>query len=90
MQNKPMKDRDMSDATAKVRNRLKDLLQERGDSAPFDDDESLLVSGRLDSLAVVSLVMFLEQDFGMNFSSVVFEASELDSVDAICSLVAAT
>jgi acyl carrier protein len=84
-----MKQQNISDVRVRVREQLKELLAERGDTAPLDDDESLLVSGRLDSLAVVNLVMFLEQTFGVDFSSTVFEASELDSVDAICGLVTA-
>jgi|APIni6443716594_1056825.scaffolds.fasta_scaffold3777660_1 acyl carrier protein len=82
-----MKQQDELEYRKKVRDFLKGQLASRGDVAPFHDDESLLVSGRLDSLAVVGLVMFLEQTFGVDFSVTIFEASELDSVDAICNVL---
>ena len=49
------------------------LLRARDDSAPLADNESLFVSGRLDSFSTVELVEFLEQEFGVDFVKIDFE-----------------
>jgi acyl carrier protein len=71
----------------KVRDFLAGLLREHDDHAPFDDAESLIESGRLDSLAVVNLVGFLESVFGVDFGKVEFDPQRLDSVDEILAVI---
>jgi hypothetical protein len=44
------------------------LLARRGDSQDFDDNSSLLVSGRLQSIDAIGIAMFLEEAFGINFA----------------------
>lgn len=63
------------------------LLSQRGDTHPFQDGESLVLSGRLESLAVMELVAFLEETFGMDFARVDFNQTDFDSVDSIAALV---
>lgn len=70
-----------------VREFLNDLLSIRNDSAPFGDDESLMLSGRLQSLDAVRIVMFLEETFGVNFATVGFDPGLIDSVNSISALV---
>ena len=70
-----------------IRNFLKTLLARKGDSQPFDDDASLLVSGRLQSVDAVSLAVFLEEKFGVDFADIGFDQEKMDSVNAICSLI---
>ncbi|HTE14732.1 MAG TPA: hypothetical protein VK642_06620, partial [Burkholderiales bacterium] len=62
---------DQADLTA-VRIFLETLLREHDDVAPFGDAESLIKTGRLDSLSVVKLVTFLESDFAVDFTKVEF------------------
>jgi acyl carrier protein len=45
------------------------------------------VSGRLDSLTMTRLVMFLEDTFGIDFAEVEFDVELIDSVEAIQALV---
>lgn len=71
----------------KLREFFRDTLDKRGDSHDFSDDESLFVSGRLDSFSMMNLVVFLEQQFGLDFSDVDFDVSLVDSVDEIAALV---
>ena len=52
---------------------MDDLLRERDDTTGFEDTESLFASGRLESLAAVQLVAFLEEQFGIDFSNLDFE-----------------
>jgi acyl carrier protein len=63
------------------------LLMANGDSNPLADDDSLLLSGRLQSIDAVEIVVFLEEQFGIDFAKVGFDREQIDSVDAICSLV---
>lgn len=71
----------------KIREFLAELLREHDDHAPFDDAESLIGSGRLDSLAVVNLVGFLETVFDVDFDKVEFDPQRLDSVDEIAAVI---
>lgn len=62
-------------------------LAENDDRAPFGDAESLLGTGRLDSLAVVKLVTFLESEFDVDFGEIEFDPQRFDSVDELLSIV---
>jgi acyl carrier protein len=77
------------DNTAKntLRAFLKTTLAEKGDKNDVRDDESLFVSGRLDSLSLTKLVVFLEEQFGIDFGSVAFDVELVDSVNEIESFV---
>ena len=77
---------DPSDLTT-VRTFLAELLRENDDHAAFADGESLINSGRLDSLAVVKLVGFLESAFGVDFAEVAFDPQRFDSVDELAGMV---
>jgi acyl carrier protein len=72
----------------KLRAFVEELLSEHDDRAPFTDSESLIKAGRLDSLAVVKLVTFLEADFGVDFARVEFDPERFDSVDEIAGVIA--
>lgn len=66
---------------------LQQTLANHGDRDAFGDDESLFVSGRLDSFSMMNVVMYLEESFGLDFSEVEFDVELLDSLDAIVALV---
>lgn len=70
------------DVTAKqqLRTYISDALARHGDYQHFADDESLFVSGRLDSFAMMNLVMQLEQTFGIDFSDIEFDVALVDSL----------
>lgn len=71
-----------------IRAFLQKALDDAGDDAEFADGDSLVVSGRLDSFAVVEIVMFLEAQYDLDFSDGVFDQTDFDSVDSITQLVA--
>lgn len=77
------------DASERVRIRtyVAELLRERDDRGDFTDGDSLIKAGRLDSFAVVKLVMFLESDFAVDFADVEFDPQRFDTVDAIAGIV---
>lgn len=77
---------DQTDLTA-IRAFLEELLREHDDAAPFGDAESLIKTGRLDSLSVVKLVTFLESRFAVDFAQIEFDPERFDSATAIAAIV---
>ncbi len=64
-----------------------DLLRRAGDASPVGPTDSLFASGRLDSLAMVSVVMHLETAFGVDFGDIGFDVDRLDTLCDIEALV---
>lgn len=75
------------DAKQKLREFLTKALENHRDHKGFADSESLFVSGRLDSLSMMTLVMYLEEAFGLDFSDFEFDVNLVDSVNEIEALV---
>ncbi|MBP5987481.1 MAG: hypothetical protein KA538_09905 [Azonexus sp.] len=71
----------------RIRTFITELLGEQDDRASFADDESLIKSGRLDSLAVTKMVMFLETDFDVDFARIEFDPERFDSVTEIAAVI---
>jgi len=65
---------------AEIRKFVEGLLARDGDDSPFIDGDSLLVSGRLQSIDAVEIVMFLEQSFGLDFAAIGFDRDRIDSL----------
>lgn len=72
---------------ARIRAFVGKLLADHDDRAPFGDAESLVKGGRLDSLAVVRLVAFLEEAFSVDFAKVEFDPERFDTVAEIEAMV---
>ena len=77
---------DLQDRT-RIRIFIEELLGEQDDRASFADDESLIKSGRLDSLAVTKMVMFLETGFDVDFARIEFDPERFDSVAEIAAVI---
>ena len=71
----------------KIRAFVGQLLGGRDDHRAFGDAESLIKAGRLDSLAVVKLVTFLEAEFAVNFDEVEFDPERFDTVESVGTMV---
>jgi acyl carrier protein len=78
------------DQMTEIREFLRKLLSSRGDRQPFTDASSFFLSGRLGSVEAVELVVLLEEKFGIDFSEIGFDQSQIDSIEAIKSLVQTT
>ncbi len=65
-----------------VREFVGSLLRRKDDTSPFKDSDSLVLSGRLDSLEILQIVMFLE-DKGINFNDQEFDQDAFDSISSI-------
>ena len=74
-------------AKQELRDFLKSTLAKHGDHKEFTDNESLFVSGRLDSFSMMNLVMYLEEAFDLDFSDFEFDVNLVDSVNEIEVLV---
>jgi acyl carrier protein len=77
-----------TNARAKIRTFVREQLERADAKAEFADSDSLFVSGRLDSASAVQFVIFLETEFGIDFTEQGFDVTQIDSVDAMTNLVA--
>ncbi|WP_210395531.1 phosphopantetheine-binding protein [Motiliproteus sediminis] len=75
------------DIRSSLRQFIEQRLLEYGDTPDFDGDESLILSARLDSLAVLFIVMHIEQEFGVYFDELSFELEDFDTLDQMVVLV---
>jgi acyl carrier protein len=66
---------------------LQQLLTQNMDTQEFSDTDSLFLSGRIDSFSLMQLVMHLEENYQIDFSSVHFEAPLLDTVADIAAFI---
>lgn len=72
-----------------IRAFVQDLLTRQEDRRPLSDDGSLLMSGRLQSIDAVEIVLFLEERYAVDFAEIGFDREQIDSVNAIHALVQA-
>jgi len=74
---------------AQIREHVQRLLTSIGYGGQLADHDSLLLSGRLQSIDAVEIVLFLEETFGIDFAQIGFDREQLDSIDAIYALTQA-
>ena len=60
-----------------VRKLVGSLLDERDDARSFTDSESLLLAGRISSIEILQIVVFLE-DHGFGFEDLAFDQEDFD------------
>ena len=63
------------------------LLSNKGDNEPIDDNDSLLLSGRIDSLDVLEIITFLENEFNYDVSELMFDQNDFNSISSILKLL---
>ena len=76
-----------TDIRQSLRPYLQQLLTQAMDMQEFSDTDSLFLSGRIDSFSLMQLVMHLEENYQIDFSSVHFEAPLLDTVADIAAFI---
>ena len=64
-----------------IREFLSRLLAGKGDTMGFADSDSLIVSGRLESIDVLDIVVFLEKNYRVDFGEQDFDQTTLDTVN---------
>jgi acyl carrier protein len=67
----------------KIREYFHETLKQQSDGQSLADNESLFVSGRLDSFSMMMFVMFLEKDFEIDFATLDFDVNLIDSINEI-------
>lgn len=75
------------DKREKLRTFLGEIMARKGDLAPFSDDDSLLLGGRISSLNILEIVGFLEKEFRFDLSEQGFDQNLFDSVETILDLI---
>jgi acyl carrier protein len=75
------------DHRIEIRQFVQQLLRQKRDERPFSDSDSLVLSGRFESVDAVEIVIFLEQTWGIDFARIGFDATKIDSVDSINQLL---
>ncbi len=53
-------------------------------------EDSLVTSGLIDSLAIVQIVLYLEQTYHVDFASIGFDAERLSSISGIIGIIEET
>jgi acyl carrier protein len=66
---------------------VKRLLADKGDHEPLGDIDSLVLSGRLDSIDILQIVVFLEDRHGIDFADQPFDQEDFDSIARILTLI---
>ena len=62
-------------------------LDLRADTGPLALNDSLFASGRLDSLDAMQTILFLEENFRVDFAGLDFSLELIDSAAAVVTLV---
>ncbi|MBU0663358.1 MAG: acyl carrier protein [Proteobacteria bacterium] len=75
------------DNKTKLKAFLQELLTDYGKETDIGDDDLLVTSGLLDSLAVLRMVVFLEEEFGLDLAERGFDQNDFDSLSNIMRLV---
>ena len=70
-----------------IRHKVFEILANEGVEEMPGDDDSLVDSGLLDSLAVVNIAVFMESTFGVDFSIVYFDVNRFESIATMVRLV---
>ena len=75
------------DSLEQIREFIKGLLEMKGVPSDVSDNEPLLTAGLIDSMDVLQTVLFLEENFGLDFSIHPFNPDDFDSIVSIHGLV---
>ena len=70
-----------------IREFITELLEMKGERTDVSDTEQSLTAGLLDSLDVMSIVVFLEDNFGLDFSVHRFIPDNFERVESILRMV---
>lgn len=57
------------------------------DASALTDDQSFLDSGIIDSMGVMEIVLFIEQEFGIAIDDTDITPENLDNLGSICALI---
>lgn len=70
-----------------IREYVRSILASNGDHEPFSDSEQLATCGRLQSIDMLDIVVFLEAKYAVDFAEIGFDQDQVESIDAILELI---
>lgn len=79
----------MSDLNERIKAFIMSEVNPDLNLASLDDDEPLVESGIVDSLGVLKIMSFLDEEFGIDLSSAEINLENFKDVRTICGLVQA-
>ena len=71
----------------KVTEFVRGLVAAKGIVRDFSDEEVLVTGGLLDSMDVLTIVLFLEENYALDFAVIDFDPEKFDTIDGIYSMV---
>ena len=81
-------ERERAEARAAIIGFLDGIRRPEQEVAGIGDDDGLVDSGLIDSLAILEIVAFLESEFGVSFRDTGVDPGRLASVNSILDLIA--
>ncbi len=77
----------MDEVYSEIRSQLELLLKKRGNFDPVADDQSIFLSGLLDSISTLTLLFFLEDHYGFRLAHGDLSIGDVDSLNALTQAV---
>jgi acyl carrier protein len=77
----------MSEFKEKIKEFIRTEVNPDRDLAELGDDEPLIESGIIDSLGILKIMSFLDEEFGVDLSDQQITPSNFRNITSICSLV---
>jgi len=71
----------------KVTEFVRGLVAAKGMETDFSDEDVLVTGGLLDSMDVLTIVVFLEESFAIDFDVIDFDPEKFDTISGIYSMV---
>ena len=71
----------------KIAEYVRGLVADKGIVDDVSGDQALVTSGLLDSMDVLTIVLFLEENFAIDLDVVDFDPEKFDTIDGIYSMV---
>jgi len=77
----------MDNKREKIRTLIGELLLQKGFNEELADDKKLVTVGHLDSVDIMDIVVFLEQEFELDFIDRGIDQTEFESVNSIIQMI---
>jgi len=71
----------------KIRSLLNEIVTRKGLLEKIADDTGLVSGGFIDSIDIMDIVVYLEQEFGLDFIDRGIDQTEFDSVNSIVLMI---
>jgi acyl carrier protein len=79
--------KDMSEFKERIKEFIRTEVNPDRDLAEIGDDEPLIESGIIDSLGILKIMSFLDEEFGIDLSDQQITPGNFKNITSICSLV---